>query len=339
MEKSVFDVLTRLGLNGNSADDHELKPELPVLPDKPRIGLALGGGAARGWAHIGIIKTLLAAGYKPDVIAGTSIGAVVGGCYAAGKLDELEQWALQLTKRRLFSMLDVSFGGAGLITGGRLRNLLERDIGPLCIDELPIRYAAIATEIGTGHEIWMTHGRLVEAMRASYALPGIFEPVRVGGRWLMDGALVNPVPVSAARALGARMVISVNLHADIYGRGAIVPRHGTDEQDEDLIDRWQKAQRRSTFEAARDRLRGQNKNLSAGAPPGIPSVMIEAFNITQDRIARARLAGDPPDIALGPRLGKVGLFEFHRAAETIALGRETAEKALEAIAEAHAALV
>jgi NTE family protein len=334
----VFDVLTKR----NRGDDDGDRAASADAFSKPgmRIGLALGGGAARGWAHIGVLRTLIAAGYEPEVIAGTSIGAVVGGCYAAGKLDTLEDWARSLTRRRVFSLLDISFGGTGLITGNRLRQLLTHDIGDIAIEDLPLRFGAVATEIGSGHEVWLTHGRLSEAVRASYALPGIFEPVRLGGRWLMDGALVNPVPVSTARALGARLVVAVNLQADVYGRGAVVPSHGTNDEDETGITRWQEERQRSRLTASRAiaALRGRLKDRHTGSPPGIPTVMIEAFNITQDRIARSRLAGDPPDIAINPKLGRIGLFEFHRAEEAIALGAEAAEKALDGIQEACVAL-
>jgi NTE family protein len=322
----MFDVLTRWGRGAGSAVP--IEQERPA-PPPPKIGLVLGGGAARGWAHIGVLRALNAAGYKPDVIAGTSIGAVVGGCYAAGRLDELEEWARSLTKRRVFSLLDLSFSGTGLLGGSRLREALEKDLGALNIEDLPLRYVAIATEIATGHEIWLTRGHLVEAMRASYALPGIFEPVRIGGRWLMDGALVNPVPISAARALGARMVIAVNLHADIYGRGAVVPDHGTDAEDIAALETWRAQRHQSRLSAIRGRaaLRRSLKAYVNGAP-GIPTVMNEAYNITQDRIARARLAGDPPDVAILPRLGPIGLFEFHRAAEAITRGAEAVEHIL-----------
>ena len=202
--------------------DRAVGSEEESVPQRPTIGLVLGGGAARGFAHIGVIRTLIAKGFTPDIIAGTSIGAVVGGCYAAGKLDEIEEWARSLTKRRIFGYLDVSFSGSGLISGGRLAEKLFGGLGDIAIESLPVRYAAIATEIGTGHEIWITRGKLVEAMRASYALPGIFPPVNLGGRWLMDGALVNPLPISVARALGARVVIAVNVNADNFGRGTAV---------------------------------------------------------------------------------------------------------------------
>lgn len=167
---------------------------------RPSIGLALGGGAARGFAHIGILRTLLAEGIKPDVITGTSMGAVVGGCYAAGQLESFAQWSLTLTRRRVLRYLDVSFSGSGLINGMRLARHLETSLGRTKIETLATQFAAIATEIDTGHEIWLTRGRLVEALRASCAMPGVFAPVQVGRRWLVDGALVNPVPVSAARA-------------------------------------------------------------------------------------------------------------------------------------------
>src|SRR3712207_5086242 len=164
---------------------------------KVKIGLALGGGAARGWSHIGVLRVLKEAGVVPDVIAGCSIGGVVGGCYASAKLDELEAFALSLTKRRVMGLLDFHISGSGLIAGDRLKRLLDHDLGDLRIEAMPLRFVTIATELGTGHEIWLTNGSLVDALRASYALPGVFDPVFFGGRWLMDGALVNPVPVTA----------------------------------------------------------------------------------------------------------------------------------------------
>jgi NTE family protein len=186
---------------------------------KAKIGLALGGGAARGWAHIGVLKALAEAGIKPDIIAGTSIGAVVGACHSAGHLDELEEFARELTRRRIFGYLDFNFAGTALINGQKLCDRLERQLGNLHIEELESRFTAVATELGSGHEIWLSRGRLADAVRASYALPGIFRPVKINGRWLFDGALVNPIPVSVCRAHGARYVIAVNLNFDVCGRG------------------------------------------------------------------------------------------------------------------------
>jgi NTE family protein len=308
----------------------------PRTEQRPAIGLALGGGAARGFAHIGVLRTLNAHGIWPDIIAGTSIGAVVGGYYAAGRLDIFEHWAMHLTRRSLLGYLDVSFSGSGLLSGGKLAEKITESIGDQTIDKLPLRYAAIATEIGTGHEIWLTRGRMVEALRASYALPGIFPPVRLGGRWLVDGALVNPVPVSAARALGARLVIAVNLNADMLGRGSTIASHGSDDTDEKLRQQTNKPRNglRGMFGAERAVKR---QFIDAGRP-GIPTVMVEAFNIMQDRITRARLAGDPPDVLISPRLGQVGWFDFHRAQQAIEIGAAATERALEPIAEAINAL-
>ncbi len=190
---------------------------------KAKIGLALGGGAARGWAHIGVLKALAEAGIKPDIIAGTSIGAVVGACHSAGHLDALEDFARELTRRRIFGYLDFNFAGTALINGQKLCDRLERQLGDLNIEDLDPHFTAVATELGSGHEIWLSRGRLADAVRASYALPGIFRPVKINGRWLFDGALVNPIPVSVCRAHGARYVIAVNLNFDICGRGTVVP--------------------------------------------------------------------------------------------------------------------
>ena len=196
---------------------------------RPKIGLALGGGAARGFAHIGILRTLLANGIVPDIVVGTSIGAVVGGSYACGHLDTLEEWARGLVPRNIFSYLDIRLNGSGLIGGDKLAAQLDAAIGKIRIEDLPLKFAAVSTEVKTGHEIWLTHGRLTDAMRASYALPGIFAPMLIGNRWLVDGALVNPVPVSAARALGAEIVIACNVSTDVFGHGTIISAHGADD--------------------------------------------------------------------------------------------------------------
>src|SRR5579859_5617689 len=193
---------------------------------RPVIGLALGGGAARGFAHIGIVRTLIAHGIIPNVVVGTSIGAVVGGAYAAGHLDTLEEWARGLQPRNVLGYLDIRLNGSGLIGGDKLAAQLEAAIGQTLIEDLPLKFATVATEVRTGHEIWLTHGRMVDAMRASYALPGIFSPVLAGDRWLVDGALVNPVPVSAARALGAEIVIAANLSSDVFAHSTTIYSHG-----------------------------------------------------------------------------------------------------------------
>lgn len=185
---------------------------------KITVGLALGSGVARGWAHIGVLRGLQEIGLRPDIVCGTSIGAVVGGSYLAEKLDSVEEWALSLSRVRLARYLDIQFGGGGLIAGRRLTGLLESNLQDLTIEELDRPLACVATELATGQEVWLQKGRLVDAIRASYALPGVFKPIEIDGRLLVDGALVNPVPVSTCRALGARLVIAVNLNTDTFGR-------------------------------------------------------------------------------------------------------------------------
>ena len=314
------------GSGGGGGGVAEIKAPAEREPrSKLRIGLALGGGAARGWAHIGVLRVLEEAGIVPDVIAGCSIGAVVGGCYAAGKLDELEAFTLSLTKRRVMGLLDFHFSGAGLIAGGRLQKLLDQDLTDRRVETLPIKFCTIATELVSGHEIWLTRGPLVQAMRASYALPGVFDPVMVGGRWLMDGALVNPIPITAARALGADIVICVNLNGEIRVRGTVIQSYDSDEKsdEKEIEEAIEAAPRRWGFFPQVRAKRHPKPNA-----PGIATVMVDAFNITQDRIARSRLAGDPPDIMVTPKLAKMGLFEFHRAQECITLGRQATERAL-----------
>ena len=296
---------------------------------RPVIGLALGGGAARGFAHIGILRTLLAHGIVPNVVVGTSIGAVVGGAYAAGQLDTLEQWARGLQPRNILGYLDIRLNGSGLIGGDRLASQLEAAIGPTLIEDLPLKFATVATEVRTGHEIWLTRGRMVDAMRASYALPGIFSPMLVGDRWLVDGALVNPVPVSAARALGAEIVIAANLCSDIFS--TTIYSHGPSAAAPEADPAPPKRGFGRLFSAERAMKR---EFFGSGGRPGISTVMVDAFNIMQDRITRARLAGDPPDLLITPRVGQIGWFDFHRAEDLIGHGARAAERAIDSIQEA-----
>jgi len=299
-----------------------------------RIGLALGGGSARGWAHIGVIRALHEAGIKPDIIAGTSIGAVVGGCYVADQLDALEGFARDLTRRKVLSFLDFNFSGSGLINGNRLVDVLNERLEEVAIEGMARRFVAVATEIGTGNEIWLARGPLVDAMRASYALPGIFKPVQIEGRWLFDGALVNPVPVSVCRALGANYVIAVNVGAEYAGRGTVVP-HVEPMGLEDLSPAEETAPEpeglfarnsRAVKKLVQRQIFGRKDNS-----PGISRVMMDALNIVQDRISRSRLAGDPPDAIVVPRMPTFGLFDFHQAEAMIEAGRVAVQRDIESI--------
>ncbi len=297
---------------------------------RPRIGLALGSGAARGWSHIGVIQELAARQVPIDVIAGSSVGAVVGGCYAAGKLAELEKFVRSLTRRRVFSLMDLSLSGAGMMSGGKLRDELSRELEGRRIEDLAVVFGAVATEIGAGHEVWLRKGDLVHAIRASYAMPGIFEPLQIDGRWLFDGALANPIPVTLCRAMGAELVIAVNLVGDAAYRGTLIAdaaAMATEPQPP------ASAAEESSWRASDARQLRRQFGRAANGAPGIAAAMLDAFNITQDRIARSRLAGDPPDVLIAARLSRIGFFDFHRADELIALGREAARRALNDIAE------
>ncbi|RJT30394.1 patatin family protein [Mesorhizobium waimense] len=271
---------------------------------KTGISLALGGGCARGWAHIGVLRALDEAGIEVSMIAGTSIGALVGGCYLAGKLDDLEEFARSLTKRRIFGLLDLNLRGSGLFGGMKLDARLREHMRGIRFEDLSKPFVCVTSEIRTGHEIWLSSGSLITAMRASYALPGVFEPVTCNGRVLVDGALVNPVPVSVCRAYEQPLVVAVNLHYDLFGRAAVIKHSAGELVVENDAPR---AGQSSEHQAHHTRL-------------GITGVMVEAFNIIQDRISRARLAGDPPDMSLQPKLSHIGLTEFHRADEAIRLG-------------------
>ena len=312
-------------------------PEPRARP--PVIALALGAGAARGWAHIGILRVLEREGIRPKIITGSSIGAVVGGCWAAGFLDQLDLFARRLTRRSVFSLMDLSLSGSGLVGGRRLREMLDDALRDRVIENLPCRFAAVATEFRTGHEVWLKRGHLVTALRASYAIPGVFEPVKVSGRWLLDGALVNPIPVTTARALGADMVIAVNLNSEQFGRGTVISDHAVEPAKADPVPDAASGLLRPVKDAANAMSHYFNgRPTTADDAPSIASVMIETINITQDRIARSRLAGDPPDVMIAPKLARIGLFEFHRADEAIALGTEAAERMLPDIRDTFDAL-
>jgi NTE family protein len=301
-------------IRGRAEARGKLRPPADETPTvapsrKSGVALALGGGAARGWAHIGVLRALDEAGIEIDMIAGTSIGALAGGCYLAGKLDQLEEFARGLTKRRMFGLLDIHLGGSGLFGGMRLTAEMQRHMDGLTFEELPKPFVCVATEIRTGHEVWLNSGSLITAMRASYALPGVFEPVACNGRLLVDGALVNPVPVSVCRAFEQPLVVAVNLHYDQYGRAAVI-KHSAGAAEPTVLPLPSEGHVSDRTAKARE------------TRMGITGVMVEAFNIIQDRISRSRLAGDPPDLSLQPKLAHIGLTEFHRADEAIRLGYE-----------------
>lgn len=295
---------------------------------KPKIGLALGSGSARGWSHIGIIRVLEEAGIVPDIVCGTSIGSLVGAAYADGQLESLEKWVRSLTWQGVMGLLDFTING-GLIHGERLFAFLRTHLSDKDIASFPKAFGAVATELLTGREIWLREGSVIDALRASTALPGLFKPHQIDGRLLVDGALVNPVPVSLCRAMGADLVIAVDLNSDLIGRHFDLS---------DPPEQPKAAEPSSTFSTVLDKLPMKLGRLRSGPPaspqmPSILDVLSISLNIMQVRITRSRLAGEPADVLIRPRLANFALMDYHRAAQAIEEGEHAAHRALHEIKE------
>jgi NTE family protein len=305
-----------------------------VIP--PKIGLALGSGLARGFVHLGAVRALKRHGIEPTIISGTSMGAVVGGAYLAGKIDRLEHWAYSLSRFRVLSYLDLKVGNSGLIGGDRLMKLLDDNFGDIRIEDLPYPFAAVAADLVTGHEVWLQKGRLIDALRASFSLPGVFAPAHMNDRWLIDGALVNPVPVSVCQALGATMTIAINASGDIIGK-AKDSHHAKTSAFEDAF-------ARDDDLTLAENISGRTKAMvekifrKDNDTPSMFGTMVGAMNIIQDRLSRSRLAGDSPDVLISPRVGHIGLMEFDRAEELIDEGEAAVERALPDIKAAYTVL-
>jgi len=290
---------------------------------KPRIGLALGSGSARGWAHIGAIRALEERGVRPDIICGTSVGALVGAFYASGQLDKLEQWVSGLAWTTVVRLMDLTWRG-GLIRGTRLFDLFRRTFEDQDISQLPVTYGAVATELASGRELWLRDGKLLDAVRASSAMPGLFTPVIRDDMVVVDGGLVNPVPVSVCRALGADLVIAVDLS---WGKlGAYRDRgRGDRERELDVVPRevpgwvgkltsgWLKKQ-------------SAEKAVAQATLPSIFDVFTTALDIVEMKVARSRLAGDPADVLITPLLPDFATMDFHRAKEAIPEGRAAVDR-------------
>jgi len=278
---------------------------------RPRLGIALGSGSARGWAHIGVLRALREAGIEPDVVCGTSIGAFVGAAYVSSDLDKLEAWADGLSRRDVLRFFDVSLTG-GLIKGTKLLDFASASFLNETFADLDRPFACVATDLATGREVWLREGSVACAVRASIALPGLFSPQLLDGRFLVDGGLVNPVPVSLCRALDAEVVVAVDLGMDMLTtlqrrNGKPVVANGGWRN---AVGRW--------FGG------GEDKPVR----PSLADVVSNSIAIMQGRISRSRLAGEPADVLIAPRLGHLNLLDYHRAGEAIAAGRKATEHML-----------
>ena len=335
-----------------------------------KIGLALGAGAARGWTHIGIIEALEKLGVKIDVVAGCSIGAYVGAAYASGKLEGLKEWACSLSDWQVLALMGVGLRRGGIASGQKVFDKLASEFCLSSYEDMLKPFATVATDLYTGREVVFNSGPIGDTIQASCAIPALFAPVAHGDRWLVDGAVVNPVPVNLCRLLGADFVIAVNLNADFRPLRLEKLRQDHEENQRKTEDFFTKSQNvlRQWFspESKEEKALEKNDNndealsdtledktdegiaseviekveeeftevpakVNKGNPPGILSVMSSSLEILQARVTRSRLAGDPPDILIEPQLTDVGIMEFHRAAELCAKGEETISRIAEQI--------
>lgn len=296
-----------------------------------KIGLALGSGSARGWAHIGVIQALKDMGIVPEIVAGCSIGAIVGSAYVSGQLDKMDRLVRTLSWKEIINYVDLTLIGGGFIQGEKLLELARKHIKEENIESLPCQFGMVATELDTGREIWFRNGSIIDALRASIALPGMFTPVKVNGRWLVDGGLSNPVPVSLCRAMGADIVIAVNLNDDIVGkhnRKTINTKENfnfkTGSRENAF---WERVsyQLTNSLNERKEIIMSKLFGDSLDAP-GLFNVLASSINIMQDRITRSRMAGDPPEIILSPHLSELGLMEFDQGEMAIEEGRACVQR-------------
>jgi len=288
-----------------------------------KVGFALGSGSSRGWAHIGIIQALSEIGIEPDIVCGCSIGSVVGASYLAGNMAALEHRICSLTQKELVKFFEFNLSLRGFVDCARLQTFFTKYI---CeentqFNDLSKQFATVSTDLETGREVWFAEGQVLRSVWASISLPGLFPPVQNQDRWLVDGGLVNPVPVSVCRALGADIVIAVNLNADIVGKHSVKKKR-TDEGEGGDIFSTIKTSMKNYSELFFKKPNGKD------SPPNLLDAIACSMNITQDRITRNRMAGDPPDILLSPKLAHIGLLEFHRAKDAIQEGKDCVKRML-----------
>jgi len=290
------------------------------MAGKLKIGLALGSGSARGWSHIGVIKALAEHDIHPDIVCGTSIGALVGASYVSNNIDKLEDWVLSLSKLDIARFFEINSSFNGFVNRDRLHTFLNQFVAKddVVIDALAKDYASVSTDLSTGREVWHSEGSIIEAVWASIALPGLFPAFRNDNHWLVDGGLVNPVPVSVCRALGADVVIAVNLNGDVVGKHFEKSKQPSKKgnQLKHKINDFVAEYTGDLFV----------KNKKEDEAPSLFDAIAGSINITQDRITRSRLAGDPPDVLLSPKLAQIGLLEFYRAEEAINEGIKAVRK-------------
>ncbi|MGH8125031.1 MAG: patatin-like phospholipase family protein [Rhodanobacteraceae bacterium] len=296
-------------------DHHAL--DIPVRAE-PVVALALGTGGARGLAHIGAIEAIEAAGYKVVAVSGSSMGALIGGIYAAGKLDVYRDWVCALQKMDVLKLVDWTLSGAGLIKGERIIGVLRELIGDVAIEELPIRFTAVATDLDREREVWLTRGSLFDAIRASIAIPTIFRPHPFHGHRLVDGGLMNPLPLTPLLQSPSDYTIAVNVNGPAESLPPIPrpvrtrPRSGL----------------RSKIAAFVTHTIGNHAEREH--EPGWTATLTQSLDLMQQNLTSFRLAADRPDLVIDIPRNASAVYEFYRASELIELGRERTERALAA---------
>lgn len=323
-----------------------------------KIGLALGSGAARGWAHIGVIQALEEMGIEIDVVSGCSIGSYVGAAYASGKLSELSEWVESLTEWQVFALMGVGFQKGGLVSGLKVFKALQENFSFETFEKLNKPFAAVATDLYSGREVNFMSGSVIEAVKASCAIPGLFPPLLFENRWLVDGGVVNPVPVNMCRMLGADVVIAVNLSADFRPQSIVNNPidHGNNQKktsdffkrSQQQIQQWfKKSEDTNTEQTEQDSISDEQlleilepanierqtpedkrtkQHIAVPPAPSIINAMTGSLDILSARVTRSRLAGDPPDILIEPQLRDFGMMEFYRASELIEQGRDSVKR-------------
>jgi len=304
-----------------------------------KIGLALGSGSARGWAHIGVIEALADAGITVDYVAGTSAGAVVGAVYAAGNINSLKDSALRMDWKRVIYFLDVVFPKSGLIDGNRIAEFIKSHVQEKDIENLPIPFRAVSTDLTTGNEIAIHKGDIIEAVRASISIPGIFTPVKKDDMTLVDGGLVNPVPVSVVREMGADFVIAIDLNHDILARRGLKkpPSPKPENMEPEIneieiptgINKVLGVLNKKSKAVDIPALTHVKQWMAGGQKPTIFEVLVTSITIMEEQITSARLKTDPPDLLIQPRLGHMKLLEFYRAKEAILEGYNETKRCIQ----------
>ncbi len=308
-----------------------------IAPGK-NISLVLGAGGARGIAHVGVIQALEARGYHIAGIAGASMGSLVGGIYAAGRLSEYSEWARGLQRSDVLRLLDFAFGYPGLIRGDRVIGALRELVGEHLIEELPIPYVAVATDLARQREVWLTRGKLFDAIRASIAIPMVFTPHVFDGRELVDGGLLSPVPIAATRAMRADRVIAVDVNGPVsWLNPGLEPRHeematghGIDESTEALDEDGPSTLRERMASIWEGLAKPGNGHPKVDKSRSVMDLMSRSLDTMQAQMSRVQLAQDPPDLLIQISRETATFYEFWRATELVEKGREAAEKALDA---------